>query len=89
MRNHNEGQSPPAKQHADKSAQRRPKLIAGAGTQENIKVVRIKLVSVFAAKFLPDLDTEMLSILSLIVTSTVNILSLQATDTTHLMCAMQ
>ncbi len=40
---------------------RAAKQIIGTAAQGNIKVVRMKLVSVFATKFTPDLDAETLS----------------------------
>lgn len=66
MRNHNEGQSAPAKQRADQSAQRRPKPVLGTGTQENIQVVRTKLLSVLAVMLT-------VKILSLRVTDTAHL----------------
>lgn len=56
-----EGPSALLKQRARKPARRMVKPIIGTAAQGNIKVVRTKLVSVFATKFLPDLETETLS----------------------------
>ena len=60
--NNPEGQSVLLKQRAGKPERRMPKPIVGTAAQKDIKVVRTKLVSVFATKFSPDLDAETLSI---------------------------
>ncbi|KAI9534214.1 hypothetical protein NQZ68_014510 [Dissostichus eleginoides] len=60
-RNKAEGQSALSKQLVGKPERRMPKPIVGTAAQGNIKVVRTKLVSVFATKFSPDLDAETLS----------------------------
>ncbi|KAI9544828.1 hypothetical protein NQZ68_042202 [Dissostichus eleginoides] len=60
-RNKAEGQSALSKQHVGRPERRMPKPIVGTAAQGNIKVVRTKLVSVFAIKFSPDLDAETLS----------------------------
>ena len=60
-RNRAEGQSALSKQLVGKPERRMPKPIVGTAAQGNIKVIRTKLVSVFATKFSPDLDAETLS----------------------------
>lgn len=60
-RNKAEGQFALSKQLVRKPERRMPKPIVGTAAQGNIKVVRTKLVSVFATKFSPDLDAETLS----------------------------
>lgn len=61
MKKHTQGQSALGKEHAGRPERRMPKPIVGTGAQGNIKVVRTKLVSVFATKFSPDLNAETLA----------------------------
>lgn len=49
------------KQHTNNVACKKSKPIVSTDKQRNIKVVQTKLVSIFATKFMPDLDAGTLA----------------------------